>query len=150
MTFFLEERRKDILNWVLEHGRVSVSELSGRYSVSEVTIRNDLQALENQELLMRTHGGAIAIAPEYADINLNKRLDSQVEEKSRIGITAASRISAGETIFLDSSTTALAIARNIKNIPDLTVVTNSLTITQELLDITWNFHPADRGPGIAR
>ena len=59
MTFFLEERRKDIFEWILQKGRVSVSELSDHYGVSEVTIRNDLQALEDQQLILRTHGGAI-------------------------------------------------------------------------------------------
>jgi DeoR/GlpR family transcriptional regulator of sugar metabolism len=134
MTIFLEERRKDILTWILDHGRVSVSELSEHYGVSEVTIRADLQALENQELILRTHGGAIPNKPELTDIALNKRIEKEVEEKSRIGQAAARLISHGETIFLDSSTTSLAIARQLINISDLTVVTNSLAISQELME----------------
>ena len=134
MTIFLEERRNDILNWILEHGRVSVSELSEHYGVSEVTIRADLQALENQELILRTHGGAIPNKPELSDISLNKRIEKEVEEKSRIGQAAALRISSGETIFLDSSTTSLAIAHQLINFTDLTIVTNSLAISQELME----------------
>ncbi len=133
MTIFLEERRKDILTWILDHGRVSVSELSEHYGVSEVTIRADLQALENQELILRTHGGAIPNQPELSDIALNKRIEKEVEEKSRIGEAAALRISNGETIFLDSSTTTLAIARKLTDFSDLTVITNSLAVTQELM-----------------
>ena len=134
MTIFLEERRKDILTWILEQGRVSVSELSLHYGVSEVTIRADLQALENQELILRTHGGAIPNTPEFSDIALKKRIEKQVEEKSRIGEAAALKISNGETIFLDSSTTTLAVARQLKNVTDLTAITNSLAITQQLME----------------
>jgi DeoR/GlpR family transcriptional regulator of sugar metabolism len=129
---FLEERRQEILRWLEQQGRVSVTELSQQLGVSEVTIRNDLQALADQHLVIRTHGGAIA--PGRYDLALTLRQQRQTQEKSRIGQAAATLILDNDAIFLDSSSTALTITHHLKRHRRLTIITNSLAVAQEMLD----------------
>ncbi len=131
---YLEERRQQIVRLVHQAGRASVTELSQQFGVSEVTIRADLQALAEGSLLVRTHGGAIPPARGPYELSLATRRQQQVEEKGRIGAVGATMIFDGDAIFLDSSSTTLAIAQCLKDRRLLTVVTNSLTIAQELLD----------------
>ncbi len=131
---YLEERRQEILKLVDNHGRVSVVDLSQQLGVSEVTIRADLQALAERKLVIRTHGGAISAADGRYEIALAMRRQKQVQEKSRIGLAAADMIADGDAIFLDSSSTALTIIPHLKSRHRLTVITNSLTVAQELRD----------------
>ena len=128
------ERRQAILDRVIDAGRVSVAELSQEFGLSEVTIRADLQALADGSLLLRTHGGAIAANASRDYLSLNLRRQQQVQEKAHIGATAAALIRDGDAVFLDSSSTALAIAQCLKDRRYLTVVTNGLAVAQELLD----------------
>jgi len=131
---YLAERRRSIAELLQAQGRVTVSELSQRFGVSEVTIRADLQALAEQKLLVRTHGGAVAAANNLGELALTLRRQRQVKEKSRIGQAGAARIADGDAVFLDSSSTSLAIAHHLKQHHYVTVVTNSLEIVHELLD----------------
>jgi DeoR/GlpR family transcriptional regulator of sugar metabolism len=128
------ERRQEILDRVNHSGRVAVTDLSEEFGVSEVTIRADLQALADGNLLMRTHGGAIPHNAGLQVLSLAMRRQQQAPEKGRIGSEAAARIGDGDAIVLDSSSTALAIAQHLKQRRYLTVVTNSLSVAQELLD----------------
>jgi len=131
---FLEERRQEILRRVNELGRVSVGELSQQFNVSEVTIRADLQALADSNLVVRTHGGAVTASRALPDISLSSRLKQQVHEKDRIGEAGAAMVADGDAIFLDSSSTALAIARQLKDHRHVTIISNSLAVAQEMLD----------------
>jgi len=131
---YLEERRQQVLQWVRDKGRASVIELSEAFGVSEVTIRNDLQALAEQQLIVRTHGGAVPVNDGLNELALAMRRQQNVQEKSRIGEAGAAMVANGDAIILDSSSTALAIAQNLKNHRHLTIVTNSLAVAQEMLD----------------
>jgi DeoR/GlpR family transcriptional regulator of sugar metabolism len=135
VTVFLEERRQAILDLVRAQGRAAVAELSRRFGVSEVTIRGDLQALEDQNLLLRTHGGAIPAGHGLPELSLTKRRGLRMTEKAHIAEVAAEMIGHGEAIFLDSSSTTLGLVDHIKQRRDLTVVTNSLVVAQELLGL---------------
>ena len=128
------ERRQLILERTGELGHVAVTALSEELGVSEVTIRADLQALAEGNLVYRVHGGAIPASPGLQVLSLALRQQQQVAEKVRIGEAAATMVSHGDAIVLDSSSTALAIAQNLKRCRYLTVITNSLTVAQELLD----------------
>lgn len=129
----LAQRRQKILTALEEAGQLSVVELSARFEVSEVTIRQDLQALNEQGLLLRTRGGALSTntLPEFS---FDVRQQQRSAEKTRIGQAAAALINHGDAIILDASTTAQAIIPFIKNIPELTVITNSLKTAMSLLD----------------
>lgn len=129
-----EERQQEILRLISSEGRASVVDLSRRYNVSEVTIRADLQALSEQGLIVRTHGGAVVI-PQSPELSLNLRRQQQRSEKERIGAAAAEYVSDGDAIFLDTSSTALAIARHLKKHRELTILTNSLAVAQAVLDV---------------
>ena len=131
---YLEERRQAILQQVQQAGRVSVTELSHDFGVSEVTIRADLQALAEINLLVRTHGGAVPTGRGLPELSLSLRRQQQVSEKNRIGEAGANLVSDGDAIFLDTSSTALAIAQRLKHCRHLTIITNSLAIAQEMLD----------------
>lgn len=130
------ERRQEILAHVNETGRAAVADLSQAFGVSEVTIRADLQALAEGGLVLRTHGGAIPMNASLQYLSLGLRRQQQVTEKAHIGAAAAALIADGDAIFLDSSSTALAVAQSLKNRRYLTVITNGLAIAQELLDAT--------------
>lgn len=133
-SFFPEERLDRIASLVAERRRVSVAELSSLFNVSAVTIRNDLSELERRGLLMRTHGGALAISQSRAELSFDVRERLQREEKARIGQAAASMIHDGDAIALDASTTALQVAKRIKDRRELTVVTNGIRIALEFMD----------------
>ena len=129
----LAQRRQKIMTALEEAGQLSVVELSAQFSVSEVTIRQDLQALSEQGLLLRTRGGALSTnaMPEFS---FDVRQQQQSAEKVRIGQAAAGLINHGDAIILDASTTAQAIIPFLKSISELTVITNSLKTAMSLLD----------------
>jgi DeoR/GlpR family transcriptional regulator of sugar metabolism len=131
---YLEERRIEILNHVKQKGRVSVLELSHQLGVSGATIRSDLQSLADQNLIIRTHGGAIPYKVGFNELSLALRRQRQIDEKLRIGKEAAALVTDGDAIFLDSSSTTLAIAKHLRDHRNLTILTNSLVIAQEMLD----------------
>jgi DeoR/GlpR family transcriptional regulator of sugar metabolism len=130
-----EIRRQDLLKRINVEGQVTVTDLASEFGVSEVTIRTDLQALADQNLLMRTHGGAVAIN-RVPELSLNLRRQQQPLEKATIGAAAAAHILNGEAIFLDTSSTALSIVPHLTNHRDITVITNSLAVSQALVDIS--------------
>jgi len=127
------ERQEQIFDLVNQNGRASVSELSQLFKVSEVTVRADLQMLAAQNLIVRTHGGAV-VAPRAPELSLVLRRDQMVQEKKRIGVAAAEFVANGDAIFLDASSTTLALARNLRNYRDLTILTNSLVVAQAMLE----------------
>ncbi len=132
---YLEERRQAILTLIADHGRVSVPDLSAQFDVSEVTIRADLQALAERGLLVRTYGGAISTTYGLQELSLLQRRQQHISEKQRIGAAGAALVADGEAVFLDSSSTALVVAQQLKQRRDLTIITNSLVIAQEMLGL---------------
>lgn len=132
---FPEERQEGILRQLTEEGRVSVNELGQRYGVSAVTIRTDLQELESLGKVKRTYGGAV-LPPRNDDwLSLTLRRQQQEQEKEAIAEAAAGFIQDGDALFIDSSSTNLALVRRLRNFRDLTVVSNSLAVAQTLQDV---------------
>jgi DeoR/GlpR family transcriptional regulator of sugar metabolism len=132
---FARERQDEIARLIDERGRARVNDLSARFGVSAVTIRKDLLALEGERRVVRTHGGAIAVRGSSPELAFDIRERLQRDEKSRMGAAAAARVGDGESIVLDASTSALFVARHLKDVKvwhGLTVVTNSIRIASEL------------------
>ena len=133
----VEERRRRILEMLDAQERVTVDELVGRFGVSAVTIRGDLDALDALGAVVRSHGGALkrTDAPEDVPIMVKETLHHA--EKVRIGHAAAQMIRDGETIMLDSGTTTAEVARQIRflRLRSLNVVTNALNIAMELANV---------------
>lgn len=128
------ERRTKTLDLLNSKGQVSVADLSRIFNVSEVTIRNDLTHLEKKGLLIKTRGGGIKTQRVGIDQHLNEKAKIRSKEKAAIGKKAASLISDGDTIIIDSGTTTLEIAKNLKDKKKLTVITNALNIASQLIN----------------
>ena len=131
---YLEERRQAIFDLVQQTGRASVADLSRRFGVSGVTIRADLQALAERNLVVRTHGGAVPATAGISQLALAMHRQQQVAKKGRIGEAGAEMVANGDAIYLDSSSTSLAIAQHLKARRHVTIVTNALAVAQEMLD----------------
>jgi DeoR family transcriptional regulator of aga operon len=132
-----EERKRKIAQLVESEGRVIVAELVKRFGASEVTIRTDLEALAATGALVRVHGGAIKPEEPNHDRPLKFKETLHHAEKVRIGRAAAGIIRPGQTIILDSGTTTIEIARQIRglDVKPLTIVTNALPVAFELSDV---------------
>lgn len=135
-NLYMQERQRRIIERLRELGRVSVKVLSEELNVSEVTIRQDLRTLEKQELLERTHGGAVLPRGTSSAPKLSFDLRNLVnhEEKDRIAQAAAARVKNGDSIALDASTTVYRMLPYLKQFDRLVIVTNSLMVAQSLLD----------------
>ncbi len=129
-----EERRRIILQRVNREGRVLVSQLARDLSISPVTVRNDLNALSKEGLVLRAHGGAVKAESALLDREVGEKARLHVEEKLAIAAKAAGYVSAGQCVILDSGSTTTAVARAIKAVKNLTVITNALNIAIELID----------------
>ncbi len=132
---FPEERRAVILDKLNKSGRCRVIDLARELTVSEVTVRQDLDLLEKQGLLNRTHGGAILTSKRGFERSFQIEETAFKEEKARIGKAAAEMVSDGETIILDVGTTVTEIARNLQLCKGVTVITNALNIAMLLEEI---------------
>lgn len=129
------ERRNAILEKLQAERRVVVSELSILYDVSEETIRRDLEKLENEGYVIKSYGGAVLNENANLDLPFNIRKNKNVVGKQKIADLISQTIYDGDYIFLDASSTAVAIAKTIKGKKGLTIITNSLEIAIELLDV---------------
>ena len=129
---FALERQKKIMEILISEGAVSVNRLSTELSVTEETVRRDLEKLEKQGSLKRTHGGAVPVDENTYEASLEKRKATNIEAKQKIAKIAAREIKEGDTIFLDASTTTFFMAKEIKSMRNITVITNSLRVIVEL------------------
>lgn len=132
-----QQRVQYILTSLQKSGAVVVEELAEKLKVSVVTVRRDLDQLEAQGLLQRTHGGAVSLEPLFYEPFKNDRsFVAQVErlahEKRRIGRAAAALITPGETIAITPGTTTAEIIRGLPLNNKITVVTNTANIAMEL------------------
>src|SRR5258706_11981314 len=128
-----ERRRRSVLDLVDQEGQVTVADMVRRFSISAVTVRNDLDALAAIGAVVRSHGGAVRRLEATQDYPLRTKETLHPDEKIRIGRAAAELVQPGETIILDSGTTTAEVARQLKTLKDqsLTVITNSLNISDD-------------------
>lgn len=127
------ERKAQIKDIVLEKKSVTVTDLSKKFNVTEETIRRDLKSLEESGVLYRTYGGAYIVDGVTNDINARIRETIFNENKIRIAKISAKMINHGDSIFLDSSTTACSICDEISS-KRITVLTNSFLVINHLKD----------------
>ena len=121
-----EIRRNEIENRLKRGLPVSATALAEEFLVSEDAVRRDLRALAAEGKCKRVYGGAIPLSPEGGP--LEHRLLNDVHEKRALSLAALSLLSEASTVFLDSGSTNLALAREIPLDRPLTVVTNSISI----------------------
>jgi DeoR/GlpR family transcriptional regulator of sugar metabolism len=128
-------RRREMLRLIESEGAVSVAELVRAFGVSAVTIHRDLEILGQEASVERVRGGVRSLGPGGGPSrDFERRLHQAGEAKRMMAQSAAPLVNEGSTIFLDSSTTCLALARELERIgpPQITLVTNSPAIAFEL------------------
>lgn len=119
------------MEWVTREGELSIEQLTKRFGVTGMTIRRDLQSLEEAGRLIRTHGGVMPADRVSFEFKFLQKSREHAAEKSQIALQAGRLIEAGQTIMLDSGSTTLAIARVVRGVQPLTIVTSSLPIASE-------------------
>lgn len=143
-NLFQIERRSKILNLLHLNGKIFVSDLQKRFDVSGATIRTDLNEMEQEGLLIRTHGGAVEFQRTREDDSLEERSKKRIIQKRAIAKTALTMISAGDTIIVDGGTTIGQFVECLAENPikKLTVMTNyspHLSHLSECPDVTTIF-----------
>lgn len=139
-----EQRRALILDEVRRRGGARVNELTRRLSVSDMTVRRDLDALARQGALEKVHGGAVPVAEASThEPGFEAKSALELSAKADIARAAAGMAKPGSAIALSGGTTTYALAQQLIEVPDLTVVTNSVRVA----DV---FHSAHRPPGGSR
>ena len=128
-----EERRRLILELLEEQGSVTVTDLCERFTVSDMTIRRDLRDLGKKGLVRRIHGGAVSNLSRGYEPPYQLRVGQQIDEKRAIGMKAAEFIGDGDIIGLDFGSTTLEIVKFLEEKRDLTIVTASLLIANEII-----------------
>jgi DeoR/GlpR family transcriptional regulator of sugar metabolism len=127
------DRQEQILELLERDGRVSVSDFSARMDVSEMTVRRDLQLLEQRGVLTRVHGGAVPVQSRSYEPPFAVRMLRNPEGKRRIGQATAALLQDGETVVLDAGTTMLEVARALSG-RELRILAVNLRVAEVLAD----------------
>lgn len=128
-----EQRKRRIVALVTEHDGRSVAELAAELDVSKATIRRDLQQLEDESLLERSHGGAVPVTTLGDEQPYGQREVQRLDAKVAIAERAAAEIREGAVVFFDSGTTTLEVAKRAPE--SIVAVTNSPVIALELDEV---------------
>lgn len=131
----MEKRIDKIRKKIEAEGEVSVTELSRLYNVTDETIRRDFDKLKNEGVLTRTFGGAVLnnqIQREH--IHFFSRRNINMDEKKKIALLAVHRIGNAKTIMADNSTTVMEVVKLLKNDKELTTISFSSSIFQEMAE----------------
>jgi DeoR family deoxyribose operon repressor len=133
MSYERKKRLRNIINLLNQKAELSVKEIAALLQVSDMTVRRDLDTLEGQGAIRRTHGGAVLLDTNtsvWDPYILGEQTTRNAQEKNLIGIKAASLVQPHETIFLDSGTTTPFIAKNLD--PDLPLTVLCYTFSNAL------------------
>lgn len=134
------QRRERIQDYLAVHQIARIADLCALLETSEATIRRDLEWLEDEGLLERTHGGAILSQRLTSEPEYLARLQKNPDEKKLIGALAASLIEDGDIVFVDSGTTTTQVLLNIRANSNVTVFTNNVNASLELGDAGFSHH----------
>ena len=133
------ERRNAILSKLYLDGKVIVSALSQEFDVTEETIRRDLEKLDKEGLVKKSYGGAVLVQNYSTDLPHSVRKKANVEAKQKIAEKISTLFNDGDCIMLDASSTALLLLNYIRNLKNITLITNSVEALIELSDKDdWN------------
>ena len=139
MSYERTKRLRNLVNLLNQKSEMAVKEIAEMLHVSDMTVRRDLNELENKRIIRRTHGGAILLNPagKMNDLYiLGEQTAKNVEQKNKIGITAASLVQPHETIFLDSGSTTPFVAKHIDREIPITVLCYTFTNALEFYSRT--------------
>jgi DeoR/GlpR family transcriptional regulator of sugar metabolism len=128
----VEQRRKDVLEFVIEHREVRIDDLPERFGVSLMTIHRDLDDLAERRLLVKLRGKVEAYSALTVETATRFRDGLNQPEKEALAIAAVAHIEPGQTVFVDDSTTLFPLVHRLAAFSQLVVITNSLRIAQIL------------------
>ena len=131
-TYIPAERQKKMMEYIEANTSAQIHELAEKFHVSEATVRRDLDDLDQQGALRRTHGGAIKVdrSTSYESM-YSEKISQMLEEKHRIAEYAAQMVKPGDTVLIDSGTTTFFIAQALAHHENLTIITNDLYIAYQ-------------------
>ncbi|XIE77542.1 DeoR/GlpR family DNA-binding transcription regulator [Streptomyces sp. SBR177] len=145
-----EQRRALILDEVRRRGGVRVNELTRRLNVSDMTVRRDLDALARQGMVAKVHGGAVPVVEASAhEPGFEAKSVLELGAKEEIARAAARMVRPGTAIALSGGTTTFALARQLLDVPELTVVTNSVRVADVFHEAQQSGAGGDARPGAA-
>ncbi len=128
------ERRQKILEYIKQNGTAKIFDLSNIFQVSEMTIHRDLSFLEEDGQVEKQYGGVI-LRLSKVEMAFNTRKTKNAEAKRKIGAAAANLVNDGDTIFIDASTTSLAIVPFLENNRNLTIFTSGIATASALVSL---------------
>lgn len=134
VAMFAAERRQRIAELVRSNGAMSIRDLAEHVRSSEVTVRRDLRTLEEAGLLRRQHGGALAREDGTREPTYAEKAHTASTEKAAIARAAAAYVRDGDAIVIGAGTTTMALAAELRDRTELTVMTNSLLVAQVFAD----------------
>ncbi|MGD1816166.1 MAG: DeoR/GlpR family DNA-binding transcription regulator [Pleomorphochaeta sp.] len=127
-SIFQEERKREILKILKKTNRIDVLEMCEKFNISPSTARNDLKELESEDIIKRTHGGAILKHQPSTEIPSTENEKTMLNEKAAIAKKALQLINDGETIGISTGSTGYALAKELINKKNLTIITNDVKI----------------------
>ena len=128
------ERQHAVTELVISEGSVRIEDVAERFGVSLMTVHRDLDKLESRGILRKTRGVATATSTSVIESSDVYRSNRQAAEKEALAVAAMDYIEPGQAIILDDSTTVMRIARHLAGKAPITVITNTLTLMNELRD----------------
>lgn len=134
------QRRERIQEYLAIHQIARIADLCALLETSEATVRRDLEWLENEGILERTHGGAILSQRITSEPEYLQRVQKNPDEKRRIGMLAASLIEDGDIVFINSGTTTTQVIHHIRAGADISIFTNNLNAALEIGDGGFQHH----------
>jgi len=137
--YLADERRALLARLINEKGSIRIGELADFFGVSRETIRKDIISLDQQKLVCKTHGGAVAIS-ESRERPIEMRSQENAAQKERIAMKALDYVHENQVILLDSGSTVLTLARMLDNVHNCTLITNSLPVASVLSEKGLSFH----------
>jgi DeoR/GlpR family transcriptional regulator of sugar metabolism len=132
MSVLASQRQERILDQIRQDGAARVSDLVEQLGVSDMTIRRDIGVLARRGLVARVHGGAVPIGRSTEEPGFAAKQGLQTDAKLAIALAAAQLVAPGDSVAISAGTTTFAVARELLEIPELTVVTNSIPVGELL------------------
>lgn len=132
------ERQNKLIELLSSKDIVTIPEFIAEFNVSIETVRRDLSILEKQRKIEKVYGGAKIKDSSFAEPSMEKRMISRLQQKEWIGKKCCEFINDGDCIFIDSGTTAYYISKYLDNKKNLTIITNSISVVNELMNTDYN------------
>lgn len=135
-----QERYQELIKYLQQHDIIKVEKMLDLFDISIETARRDLNHLENEGIIKKIYGGATLIRKEDSEPATSERMSRNIAEKTAIGKKCAEFINDGDSILLEVGTTVLQAAKALKSKKNLSIITNSIHVINELMDTDFDIY----------